>query len=126
MEPLFTSVPSGYKDLESELISVTNAASRAGFASLEINVTLAENDKVSFRQGNTQYLISSISDTEFELTNLSSDETWTLSFSAHNDSLSCPDGTVIETSWSAKDFTSSSKEGLARACCCGSSAGISS
>lgn len=112
MEPLFISVPRGYEDLESELISVANAASRAGFASLEINVTLAENDKVRFRQGSIQYLISSISDTEFELIKLNSGETWTLSFSAYNDSLSCPGGAVIETSWSDQDFASSSKEVL--------------
>ncbi len=64
MEPLFISVPNAYKDLESELVSVSDAAYKAGFTALKINFELTDEADIVFRCGQINYSMSSVSESE--------------------------------------------------------------
>lgn len=112
MEPLFISVPNAYKDLESELVSVSDAAYKAGFTALNINFELTDEADIVFRCGQINYSISSVSESEYKLTKLGSGEVWTLVFTSHVDTLTTPEGARVSTDWSGKGLTSSTIETL--------------
>lgn len=112
MEPLFISVPNAYKGLEPELVSISDAAYKAGFAALKINQELTDEADIAFRCGQISYLISTISDSEYKLTKVDSGQVWTLVFTSQIDTLISPEGARISADWSGEGFTHSTIETL--------------